>query len=170
MEGEEKASRLAFGSLPRDIPFVYSAFNQLYKVEPGIWDTWMDGAPPRPAPLPCLPPSHTCPPPCLLPSPACPPTPHAAVSRSCFQPPPCRCLLPAATMRPAAAHARHRRLRCRRPGFRPPANCAGSVCRQLPALHPKGMPLMARSCRLSCVAAASRAGRAGLVGSKSGGQ
>ena len=43
VEGEEKASRLSFGSLPRDIPFIYSAFNQLYKVEPGIWDTWMEG-------------------------------------------------------------------------------------------------------------------------------
>ena len=47
VEGEEKASRLAFGSLPRDIPFIYSAFNQLYKVEPGIWDTWMEGACPQ---------------------------------------------------------------------------------------------------------------------------
>ena len=34
--------RLAFGSLPPDIPLIYSAFNQLYKVEPGIWDTWME--------------------------------------------------------------------------------------------------------------------------------
>jgi protein O-GlcNAc transferase len=42
VEGEEKASRLAFGSLPPDIPLIYSAFNQLYKVEPGIWDTWME--------------------------------------------------------------------------------------------------------------------------------
>ncbi len=45
VEGEEKESRLAFGStLPRRIPFMYAAFNQLYKVEPGprIWDTWME--------------------------------------------------------------------------------------------------------------------------------
>lgn len=42
VEGEEKASRLAFGSLPREIPFMFAAFNQLYKVEPGIWDTWME--------------------------------------------------------------------------------------------------------------------------------
>jgi protein O-GlcNAc transferase len=42
VDGEEKASRLAFGSLPREIPFMFGAFNQLYKVEPGIWDTWMD--------------------------------------------------------------------------------------------------------------------------------
>ena len=42
VEGEEKESRLAFGSLPRHIPFMYAAFNQLYKVEPGIWDTWME--------------------------------------------------------------------------------------------------------------------------------
>ena len=42
VEGDEKASRLAFGSLPPDIAFIFGAFNQLYKVEPGIWDTWMD--------------------------------------------------------------------------------------------------------------------------------
>jgi predicted O-linked N-acetylglucosamine transferase (SPINDLY family) len=44
VEGEEKESRLAFGSLPRNILFMYAVFNQLprYKVEPGIWDTWME--------------------------------------------------------------------------------------------------------------------------------
>mmetsp|Transcript_61431 Transcript_61431/g.146276 ORF Transcript_61431/g.146276 Transcript_61431/m.146276 type:complete len:407 (-) Transcript_61431:75-1295(-) len=42
VEGEEKASRLAFGHLPADLPFVFAAFNQLYKVEPVIFRTWMD--------------------------------------------------------------------------------------------------------------------------------
>ena len=82
VEGEEKASRLAFGSLPRDIPFIYSAFNQLYKVEPGIWDTWMDGAPAFPRPLP---------PKLPLPAPASKPL---------------GCLRPTPSSRAAAAHAR----------------------------------------------------------------
>ena len=42
VEGEEKESRLAFGSLPRHILFMYAVFNQMYKAEPGICDTWME--------------------------------------------------------------------------------------------------------------------------------
>ncbi|EKX44399.1 UDP-N-acetylglucosamine-peptide N-acetylglucosaminyltransferase [Guillardia theta CCMP2712] len=42
VEGVEKARRLAYGSLPPDIPFLFGAFNQLHKIEPDIWDTWME--------------------------------------------------------------------------------------------------------------------------------